>query len=304
MSPVIREKFDMRKRDGSQYIHHGLRITFLSICLIFSSCGYFSNPSDEVVAKVDDKIYMLKDIQTQFPAGMTKADSLARVNDILTRWVKKELWLRMAEENLDEGQKDLTKELEEYRNSLLIHRYQQQLLNQKLDTSLTDEDIRRYYNVHPEKFTLEYDIVKAVYVEIPRELVKTDQIKRWMSENTSRSMSELESYSFQYASKYDHFNNDWVDFNTILARIPGIKDQPEKLLRDSKFHQFSNLNNYYFILINDYILAGEKAPFDFVKDRIESLILNSRKMDFLQELEKSIYEKGRRENRFTIKEFK
>jgi hypothetical protein len=210
----------------------------------------------------------------------------------------------MAEENLDENQRDLSKEIEEYRNSILIHRYQQQLLTQKLDTVLTETDFRHYFEIHPEKFRLDINIVKAVYVEIPKNVAKTDQIKRWMTENSARSMSELESYSFQYASKYDHFNNDWVDFNTILARIPGVKEQPDELLKSSKFHQFSNLNNYFFILINDYIPEGEKAPFSFVKDRIESLILNSRKMQFLQDLEKNIYEKGKRENRFTIKEFK
>ena len=277
----------------------------LWMVVIFSGCSFFNRSADDVyAAKVDDKTYSLKDLQSQLPTGMTKPDSLARVNDILTRWIKKELLLKMAEENLNESQRDLSKELEEYRKALLIHRYEQQLLNQKLDTVLTAEDIHRYFDTHPEKFTLGYNIVKAVYVEIPKNLAKSDQIKRWMSENSSRSMSELESYSFQYASKYDHFNNDWVDFNTILNRIPGVKDKPEQLLRTSKFHQFSDIDNFYFLLINDYILAGEKAPFDFVKDRIESLILNNRKMEFLQDLEKNIYEKGKRENRFSIREFK
>ncbi len=281
------------------------RFMVLLAVVILSGCNYLRSSKEEVyVAKVDDKTYLLKDLRSQLPAGMTKPDSLARVNDILTRWVKKELLLKMATDNLDESQKDLSKEIEEYSNALLIHRYQQQLLSQKLDTVLTDQDIRRYYEINPEKFTLDYNIVKAVYVEIPKNVAKPDQIKRWMTENSPRSMSELESYSFQYASKYDHFNNEWVDFNNILARIPGGKDDPEQMLRRSKFLQFSDLNNFYFVLINDYILAGEKAPYDFVKDRIESLILNSRKMEFLQDLEKNIYEKGRRENRFTIKEFK
>lgn len=292
----------MQKRFHYQIHKYAHWVIMLWIVLFFSGCQYFGyKPNEVYVAKVDDKTYLLKDLKSQLPVGMTKADSLSRVNDILTRWVKKELLLKMAEENLDESQRDLSKELEEYRNSLLIHRYQQQLLNQKLDTVLTEADIRNYFDIHPEKFTLDYSIVKAVYVEIPKNLAKSDQIKRWMTENTIRSMSELESYSFQYASKYDHFNNDWVDLNTILARIPGSKDEPEQLLKNSKFHQFSDLNNYYFLLINDYILAGEKAPYDFVKDRIESLILNTRKMEFLQDLEKNIYERGKRENRFTIK---
>lgn len=289
-----------------QQRNHLFFIPVLALMLtVLSGCRYFEDRSGEVyVAKVDDKTFLLKDLKAQLPVGLTRADSLARVNDILTRWIKKELLLKMAEENLDENQKDLNRELEEYKNALLIHRYQQQLLNQKLDTVLTEADTRRYYDTHPEKFRLDLNIVKAVYVEIPKTMVKSDQIKRWMTENSSRSMSELESFSFQYASKYDHFNNEWVDFNTILARIPGVSEQPEQLLKSSKFHQFSYIDNHYFILINDYILAGEKAPYDFVKDRIESLILNSRKMDFLQELEKNIYQKGQRENRFTIREFK
>ena len=253
------------------------------------------------MAKIDDKVYLLRDLKSQLPVGMTKPDSLARVNDILTRWVKKELLLKMAEQNLDESQRDLSRELEEYRNSILIHRYQQQLLNQKLDTILTPADIRSYYDNNPEKFSLGNTIVKAVYVEIPKAVAKIDQVKNWMHENSTRSMSELESYSFQYASKFDHFNNDWIDFSSILGHIPGVNEEPEQLLRRSKYLQFSDLNSYYCILINDYILAGEKAPFDFVKDRIESLILNTRKMEFLQDLENNIYEKGKRENRFAIK---
>ena len=139
----------------SIHFHHQRYIGWfllLGIVVTVSGCRYLGRSTDEkYVAKVDDKIYLLKDLQSQLPTGMTKPDSLARVNDILTRWIKKELLLKMAEANLDEGQKDLTRELEEYRNALLIHRYQQQLLSQKLDTVLTETDIRHYYDIHPEK---------------------------------------------------------------------------------------------------------------------------------------------------------
>ena len=240
--------------ENIHFHRQGFKVRFMVLLavVVLSGCTYFQSSNDEIyLAKVDDKTYLLKDLRSQLPAGMTKPDSLARVNDILTRWVKKELLLKMATENLDESQKDLTKEIEEYSNAMLIHRYQQQLLSQKLDTVLTDQDIRHYYEINPEKFTLDYNIVKAVYMEIPKNVAKTDQIRRWMTENSPRSMSELESYSFQYASKYDHFNNEWVDFNNILARIPGGKEDPEQMLKRSKFLQFSDLNNFYFVLIND-----------------------------------------------------
>jgi hypothetical protein len=295
----------MCKRKHFFHLGNNGWVILIGLAMVLAGCKYLpSYSNDAYVAKVDEKIYLLKELRSQLPTGMTKQDSLSRVNDILTRWVKKELMLKMAEENLDEDQRDLSKELEEYRNSLLIHRFQQQLLNQKMDTVLTESDIRQYYETNTEKFRLDYSIVKAIFVEIPKDVAKSDIIKSWMIENSSISLGKLESYSFQYASKYDQFNNNWVDFNAILGRIPGTKGDPEQMLRNSKFHQFSDLKNFYFLLIHDYILVGEKAPYDFVKDRIESLILNSRKMEFLQELEKNIYEKGKRDHRFSFKEFK
>ena len=53
--------------------------------------------------------------------------------------------MRKAEVNLSEEEKDLEKEIADYRNSLLIYRYQQDMLFQKLDTVVLEEDIQSLY---------------------------------------------------------------------------------------------------------------------------------------------------------------
>jgi len=275
----------------------------LFILSLLSGCTYFSksSPGNDVVATVGDKSLFRKELSVALPKGITKADSINQAKDYIQRWVKQELMLKMAEENLTDDQKDVQQELDEYRTSLIIHRYQQQLINQKLDTVLTESDIRQFYDSHPEKFVLDQNIVKAIYIEVPKNEAKSDQLKKWMNAADDRSRMELEKYSFQYATKFDYFNEQWIDFSQIRSRMPVSFSSPEATLRRNSFIESSDENKYYLAAIKDYRLIGDKAPFEFVKDRITNLILNNRKMNYIEELQKNIYQKGKSSNQFKIK---
>lgn len=274
----------------------------LLILSILSGCSYFynSSPGDVVIASVGDKTLLRRDLATTLPGGITKADSINQAKDFIQRWIRQELMLAMAEENLADDQKDVQHELDEYRTSLIIHRYQQQLINQKLDTVLTDSDIRQFYDLHPEKFMLDQNIVKAIYIEVPKSEAKGAQLKTWMNATDDKSRMELEKYGFQYATKFDYFNEQWIDFSQIRSRMPVSFTSPETTLKRNIFIESTDENKYYLAAIRDYRLIGDKAPFDFVRNRISNLILNNRKMEFIEELEKNIYEKGKSGHQFKI----
>ena len=208
--------------------------------------------------------------------------------------------LKMAEENLAEDQKDVQRELDEYRSSLIIHRYQQQLIDQKLDTVIAPGDILKFYNTNPEKFTLDQNIVKAIYLEVPKKDAKLDQLKHWMTASDDKSRMDLEKFSFQYATKFDYFNDEWTDFSQIRSRMPVSFASADAILRRNSFIESSDENKYYLAAIKDYRLIGDKAPFEFVKGRIAGLILNTRKIEFIEELQKNIYQKSKSANQFKI----
>ena len=281
-----------------QYLYFSVLVS----SLLFG-CGHFrgTSPGDFVIAKVGDKTLLRKELSSSLPSGITKPDSISQAKFYIQRWIRQELMLKMAEENLADEQKDVQRELDEYRTSLIIHRYQQQLINQKLDTVLTESDIRQFYDSHPEKFVLDQNIVKAIYIEVPKNEAKSDQLKKWMNAADDRSRMELEKYSFQYATKFDYFNEQWIDFSQIRSRMPVSFSSPEATLRRNSFIESSDENKYYLAAIKDYRLIGDKAPFEFVKDRITNLILNNRKMNYIEELQKNIYQKGKSSNQFKIK---
>jgi len=282
-----------------------MRKEFYLIILVIgllSGCTYFSNSSqgDVVVAKVGDKVLLRRELASALQGGITKTDSVNQAKDYIQRWIKQELMLLSAEKNLSDDQKDVQRELDEYRTSLIIHRYQQQLISQKLDTVLTAENIRQFYDLNPQKFILDQQIVKAIYIEVPKNVAKADQLKRWMSALDDKSRTELEKYSFQNATKFDYFNDQWIDFSQIRSRMPVSFTNPDATLRRNSFIESTDDNKYYLAAIKDYRLIGDKAPFEFVKDRIANLILNNRKMELIEELEKNIYQKAKNENLFKI----
>lgn len=274
----------------------------LLILSLLSGCRYFSNssPGDIVVAKVGDKWLLRRELASSLPTGITKTDSANQAKDFIQRWVKQELMLQMAEENLSDDQKDVQRELDAYRTSLIVHRYQQQLISQKLDTTLTDADIRQFYDSHPERFLLDQHIVKAIYIEVPKNEAKVDQLKRWMTALDDKSRTELEKYSFQYATKFDYFNEQWIGFSQIRSRMPVKITNSDVAFKRNSFIETYEGNKYYLAAIKDFRLKGDKAPFEFVKDQIANLILNNRKMEFIEELQKNIYQKGKKENLFKI----
>ncbi len=274
----------------------------LFILNVLYGCAYFSksSPGNLVVARVGDRTLLRRELAVALPRGITKPDSVNQSGFYIQRWIRQELMLKMAEENLAEEQKDVQRELEEYRTSIIIHRYQQQLINQKLDTIIADSDIRQFYISHPEKFILDQNIVKAIYIEVTKKEAKLDQLKRWMTASDDKSRMELEKFSFQYATKFDYFNEQWIDFSQIRSRMPLSYTSSDVILRRNSFIESSDDSKYYLAAIKDYRLIGDKAPFEFVKDRITNLILNSRKMEFIEELQKNIYQKGKSANLFKI----
>ena len=121
---------------------------------------------EEAVARVNDKYLLKSDIIDAIPEGTLKSDSLVVVSNFIDKWVRKQLMLAKAEEALSEEQKDVEKQLEEYRSSLLIYSYRQKLLQQKMDTVVTDDQIQEYYESNIDNFILSAEVVRAIYVGV------------------------------------------------------------------------------------------------------------------------------------------
>ena len=111
---------------------------------------------------------------------------------------------------------------------------------------------------------------------------------------------QLEDYCYQYAAKFDNFNNNWIYFSEILKAVPVDVNNPENYLRYRKTIETEDGSFTYLVNIKDYKLIGEVAPLEFVSDNIRSIMLNKRKIQLIQKLESNIYNDALNRGNFNI----
>lgn len=267
---------------------------------LFFGCAPKISSDGEAVARVGSSKLYMKDVASVIPDNIGQEDSIMMAEDYIKKWIKQELLLQKAEENLSEAEKDVSKQMEEYRKSLILYRYKNALMNQRMDTTVTDAEITNYYDENSEKFMLNKNIVKAIFIKMPADFANPDVLKAMCNDTSTEGIIELRDYCLQYAKVFDIFTERWVDFQLVVKNIPQTIDNPEEFLQNNQMIEHTDDDYYYLVSIIDYKLKNELAPLEFVKDNIKNLILNRRKIDFLKEVENNIYAEGIEKNKFEI----
>lgn len=264
--------------------------TLLFIVLLGFSCQQgMIDEHKTPVARVQDKYLYKEDLKDIIPKGLNMEDSINRARNYIDMWVKKQALIKTTEMNLNEEQKDVSKELENYRQTLLISRYKQLFMEQNLDTVITDKQIEDYYNRYPELFKITQPAVIALYIKIIRTAPNLDMVKRLFRSSRERDIQELENYCEENAENYDNFNNEWVYFKDLIVDIPIRIDNQQKFLKSNKYIDIEDSSYRYFVNIKNYRLKNAIAPIKFVKGQIQVGILNERKEKLFRNLENNIY---------------
>lgn len=280
-----------------------MKFRLLLLLAIFLAVGCKNTdeqPKRIPLAKVHDKFLYDTDVKDLFISNVSKEDSVTIVKNYIDEWVKKQLLLSKAELNLINEDKDIEKQVDDYRSSLLIFKYKQGLINQKLDTVVTDQEIEEYYKDYSANFILNHNIVKVLFLMISKEAPEIDKVKTWYKSSNEENLSRLEDYCYQYATKFDDFNNEWVPFSNLLIELPINIDDQERYLRYNKNIETEDDLFYYFVKINDYSLKSTVQPVEYAKLKIKSIILNKRKFTFIEELENKVYNDALNHNEFII----
>ena len=90
------------------------------------------------------------------------------VEKFINDWIRRQLLLSHAEINLSVDLVKYEKQVEDYRASLLIFAYQQELINQNLDSAISFSDINDYYDSYISEFDLSKNIFKGRFIIIDK----------------------------------------------------------------------------------------------------------------------------------------
>lgn len=253
------------------------------------------DPLLDPIVTVDGVSLTLGELRRAIPDNLASQDSVAMADDYIGRWVRTKLMLRQAEINLSAEEKDVEKLLEDYRTSLLVHLYQQKILEQKHSPLVTSREIETYYTQMKDNFNLQESIIQGVFLKVPKGAPNQDQLRRWYRSTESEDLINLEAYSFQYARNYEQFIETWVPFSRINSYLPEPMLNEERFLRWSKHYETSDEAFNYYLAIHDFELPGNTAPVSFVEERVKAILLNKKRIEFIQQLGQDLYEEALRE---------
>ena len=274
----------------------------IAIALVAASCGNSrSDPKRVPVARAGDAYLYLDDLPKLIQPGTSQADSAVLIHNYINSWAKKEFIFRKAEENLSqELTNEIDSQIEETRANLVIYQYQRQMMLERMDTVINEAEMESYYNDNQASFVLGSNIIKALFIKLPVETPNLARIRSLARSSEQTDLQELESICYQFAEKFDDFNEQWVPFDRLWVELPEEIQNEESFLRRTTFHEATDSLNMYFITIRDYRLRSTPAPFEYVREDIKRIIWNNRRLEFIQNLENSIYNDALKENGFTI----
>ncbi|MBK8586069.1 MAG: hypothetical protein IPN88_11865 [Bacteroidetes bacterium] len=272
---------------------------FILLILQLSACSYFKRDSTEgkdAVARAYDYFLYQEDLQGLVPVGASREDSVAIIKNYIDNWFRQKVVLRKAERNLDDEKKDVEKKLEEYRNSLLTYAYETELVRQKLDTVINEEEIAQFYKNNQDNFELKDNIIKVIYLRLNKKSPKLNKVKDWYKSNVKKDRQLLEDYCRQYALNYFLDDNTWLLFDDLLKEIPIKTYDKEQFLQNNRIVEIEDSSTIYLVNIKGFMVKNSISPLSFERNNIKTIITNQRKLKLIEQMEKQAYEDAKKGN--------
>ena len=255
---------------------------------------------DAVVARVGEHRLMRSELAAYIPAGVSSEDSLALAQPYIKSWAEELIFLDMAEKHLSAEEKDVTKDLEDYRRTLLKYRYEERYINDRLDTLISDEAVRNYYREHMDKFLVDRPLLKVRYMVIPADSRSLKTIKELMSSDDAMDAIAADSLAFTAALRYVDSSDTWMDA-ILLARDLGTDEVSMMSALRNRTIEFKGDDGLLRVAyVVDMVQKGSPAPLDYCEERIKDILLSARKHELVGGLERDLLNDALAKGKFVI----
>lgn len=263
--------------------------------LLFAACNNSDKqnvPQGKPLAKVYDYVLYDSELTGIVPEKTSTLDSIEIVKKYIDNWVREILVMHQAENNLTDEQKNVEKQLYDYRNSLIIYAYEKELVNQKLDTTVNEDELAKYYQTHQSEFELKDNIIKVIYVKVNKKAPTIDKVKKWYQSDAPKDREMLANYCLQFAENFYLDENSWLLFDDLLKEIPIQTYNKELFLQNNRLVEVSDANFQYFLNIKGFKIRNSISPLSFERDNIKNIILNERKLDLINKMKDNVYKQA------------
>jgi len=278
-------------------------ILLFTLCMAFTSCKFFQKPKPQKtnpIARVGNYFLYAEDIQYLFADKEKITDSAALAKSYVDDWIRKKLLLETAVKYLPADKQNLEQQIQDYRESLLIYLYEDELIKQKLDTIVSDAAVDSFYEINKQNFHLDNDLVQINYIKLPVDAPKVDSIKYLLTYTTDKNRSRLMNYCYQLAVDFYMKDSLWLNMEMLTKKIPADSDYVRSLGKSGATGEVADSNYLYLLKVNNFKQKGELAPLNHIKNELRFMLINKRKQQLISSAYDKIYQDAIKDGNFEV----
>ena len=277
-------------------------IQIVLLTFLVTSCDYFRAPKEpKAIARVGKSYLYLEDIANLVPSGTSKKDSIAIVKSFIDRWATQKLLFEASERNISKAKVSEFNELiDQYKVDLCTKAYLEDLVIRQIDTVVTEAQIESYYNTNKQFFKNSSELVKMRYINLVKENPKFANIKAKFSSFTKKDRKELEQQAVKFKS-YAFNDSIWVDINQVYEKLPFVNiENKNKYISSGINFDYPDSTTVWLVKVNKVLPKDSPTPLEFLKPTIKQIIINNRKLELINTLEKEITNDAINDNKYEI----
>ncbi|MFK8046476.1 MAG: hypothetical protein AB8B72_13350 [Crocinitomicaceae bacterium] len=265
-----------------------ISILFLVSCI--------NKPEAKVVAEVYENQLLETDIINYIENQKIQTDSASMVEMFINTWITNQVLMQNAiSANIPEKSK-INKKVEDYKTQLLVHYYQNKLIKEKLDTSISKTEIEEYYLSHQPDFQLKDYLVKVLYIKVADDAPELEKLSSLYKIRNQDDEKKIIQYAGLYASNFYLDKDNWIYFDEILKEIPLGNINKDRFITQKSKTKFKENNFHYYLNILDYKLKNAVSPLEFERNNIKERILNKRILTLRESISEQLIQKAENEN--------
>ncbi len=269
------------------------------------SCEDFNtNINDKIIARVDNSYLYLSDFQETNYSFKTNEDSLLVINSYINKWALRQILLRQSQINLPEEKLNKIDDLvESYKFDLITNNYTEFLVSSKLDTIIAFNETFNFYRKNINNFKLNEPIYRVKYINFLKNNVDRRDIIRSFKRFNYEDRRFIDSLSFQFL---DSFLADtiWLNKSEIIKNISFINSDNFKdfFSKRRKYFEIKGETDLSLLNIVESLNSNEDAPLSYVKNIVENIVLNKRKLNLIENFNKEILNDAIKTKKFEVYE--
>lgn len=299
------------KQKNRKYLTLQWRSSLLFVLLLATvgACDFFrfkseeTGEEDQIIASVGNQNLHLSELSFIKSESKSEEDSANIAGRYVQSWVRKQLLIKEAGKSMAFDEAEINRKLLDYKYALMVYEFEKKYVAENLNSEVSQQEIEDYYQINKVNFSLKEIIVRVNFVKIEKESVQNRQIERLLRSQNQKDKDAFKALAV--SSGANHFLEDstWVKLDDIIIDTP-LSNHPNKveLVRNNKQIITDDDSFRYYFRILEYKLQEQVPPLEFVRDEITKILINKRRIELVDQLQKEVYNRALEKNEFKIYE--